>query len=98
VFLFTDYLPTLSVAHNIWRKILGLLMNNELERIRKEAVVAYYGIFLKELKKTTNNLSQGTLSSGSSEYEAEVPISRHDVWFQEVSVLFIYWISEQHNT
>jgi hypothetical protein len=43
-------------------------MNDEMERIRKEAVMTlstyYPNIFLKELKKTTNNLKQDSQCPG----------------------------------
>jgi hypothetical protein len=31
---------SLPVAETVWRRVVGLLMTNELERVQKEAVVA----------------------------------------------------------
>jgi hypothetical protein len=53
---------TLSVFRLYWAEWKDKMMNEELERIRKEAVFVYsryYGdIFLEELRKTTKILSQ----------------------------------------
>jgi hypothetical protein len=37
---FVVYLVKISVAQNVQRRMIGGLINNELESIRKEAVVA----------------------------------------------------------
>lgn len=42
IYLFLIYLKTLSVAKMIQRQMLGLLVNNELEEIRTEAVLTYF--------------------------------------------------------
>jgi hypothetical protein len=39
IYLFVVYLMTLSVAQTIQRRMVGRLMNTELERMWKEAVV-----------------------------------------------------------
>jgi hypothetical protein len=62
-------------------------MNNDLERIRKEAAVAlfnyYLGICLEGLKKTTKNLSHDSqsqgrdLNPGPPEYETGNFVSLH---------------------
>jgi hypothetical protein len=44
LFIFVVYLTTLSVAQTIFHRIIGWIMNSELERIRKEAVVAYFNL------------------------------------------------------
>jgi hypothetical protein len=69
--------------------------NNELERIWEETAVAYFRyfprIFLEVLKKTMENLSQGSRSTGrdlkpgSPENEARVLPTRRDVRFEMVS-------------
>jgi hypothetical protein len=41
IYLFVVYLTMLSVAQPMWRQKLGLLVNTELKRIWKEAVVTW---------------------------------------------------------
>jgi hypothetical protein len=41
IYLFVVYLTMLSVAQTLYRRMIGWVMNNELERIWKEAVVAW---------------------------------------------------------
>jgi hypothetical protein len=39
-----------------------MIVNNELEKMWKEAVMAYSGIYLEGLRKTMKNLSHGSWS------------------------------------
>lgn len=41
-YLFMAYLTTLSVDQTVWRHLIGRLINNELEIMRKEGFVAYF--------------------------------------------------------
>jgi hypothetical protein len=55
------YLTTTSAAYTIQRGMLQLLMNNQLERMWKELVVAYFKVLsrisMQELKKTSKNVN-----------------------------------------
>jgi hypothetical protein len=41
------YLTTLSVAQTMWRRVLGWVVNNELEMAWKEAVVTKFDIVIQ---------------------------------------------------
>jgi hypothetical protein len=63
-----------SVHRTTRRRMVRWLMNNELQRIWKEVLVAcsryYPNIRLEELKNTTENLSQATRCPDGDENEA----------------------------
>jgi hypothetical protein len=43
------YLTTFAVAQNQLRWMIGLLMNNELERVWKETVIAVFKVLFRHL-------------------------------------------------
>lgn len=62
LFLFMVVLTTLSVVQTIQRRLIGLLMNNELEMTWKESVVTSFEVLSRYLtinEKNTKNLSPG---------------------------------------
>jgi hypothetical protein len=56
------YLTTLPVVNTVCSRILGWLMNDELERIWKETIIAYLKVLSWHspgvAKKTTRNFNQ----------------------------------------
>jgi hypothetical protein len=94
-----DYLTTLSVAETVRQRNIGLLMPNELERIWKEAVVAYIQLLPRHLPGGTGenheNLSNNSRSPvrdfnpGPPEYETGVLSTA--TMFHNAAVLIKPW-------
>jgi hypothetical protein len=104
LFLFILYLTTLSVFRNMYRRKLGWLVNNELRRMRKEAIVAQFEVLswhlpgkveenLEVLIRDSSSSGRG-FNWGSPEYEAGVlptlPRRSLSVWDYLKNSLAIY--------
>jgi hypothetical protein len=92
-----NYLGTLSTFHSVWRRVIEFLMNNELERIWRSAVMPWVWVlpqnlllWVKEMCESPRSISVASrpgLNLRSPKYEAElVTIPPHLVIFFQIRV------------
>ena len=81
------YVTTPSEAHTVLRRMVGRLLDNELERMWKEAFVVYFercpGICVHELRKTMKVLCPGRVTNQTpSEYRSRWACGSGELWLE----------------